>query len=263
MLGAIIGDIVGSPYEFSSDKEKDFELFTDDSRFTDDSLMTIAVGCACAEADIEDEEGFKWLVINFMREIGRQYPEAGYGGMFYDWLFSDEDYSYGSFGNGSGMRVSPMAWAADNITDVRRLARWSAEVTHDHPEGIKGAETIASAVFLARTGKSKDEIREYIEENFYTLDFTCDSIRPSYSFDVTCSGSVPHAIVCFLESTDFIDAIRNAVSLGGDGDTLASMAGAIAEAFYGTDAETEETALSYLDENITEYYLSYSSVLYK
>lgn len=263
MLGAIIGDIIGSRFEFSSGKNKDFELFDSSCRPTDDSIMTIAVGTACAEADIDDEDDFKAKLIKYMRELGRMYPDAGYGALFYEWIFANCTYSYGSFGNGSGMRVSPVAWAGDSIDEVRKLARWSAEITHDHPEGIKGAQAVASAVFLARKGKSKEEIREYIEENFYDLDFTVDSVRPGYSFDVTCQGSVPHAIVCFLDSTDYEDALRNAVSLGGDGDTIACMAGAIAEAFYGIPSEIEEEALTYLDDTLSEYYFSYADVLYR
>lgn len=262
MLGAIIGDIVGSRFEFSSRKSKDFELFNSSCRPTDDSIMTIAVGTACAQSDIEDEYDFKEKLIKYMRELGRMYPDAGYGALFYEWIFSDSDYSYGSFGNGSGMRVSPVAWVAESLDEALLLAKWSAEITHDHPEGIKGAEAVAAAVFLARKGKSKDEIRAFIEENFYDLDFTVESVRPGYSFNVTCQGSVPHAIVCFLDSTDYEDAVRNAVSLGGDGDTIACMAGAIAEAFYGLPPEFEEKALTYLGETLCDYYFSYADILY-
>ena len=262
MLGAIIGDIVGSRFERSSDKTKDFLFFAPSCCPTDDSIMTIAVGLALVEADISDEESFKQVLIERMKELGRLYPDAGYGGRFYTWLLSEDNSPYGSFGNGSGMRVSPVAWAADNIDDVRTLARWSAEVTHDHPEGIKGAEAVASAVFLARKGYQKEEIREYIEKHFYDLDFTVDEIRPSYSFDVTCRGSVPQAIVCFLDSTDYEDAVRNAVSLGGDGDTIGAMAGAVAEAFYGIPPEIEEEGLEFLDDVLSDYYFSYADELY-
>lgn len=262
MLGAIIGDIVGSRFERGSEKTKDFSFFDEYCRFTDDSLMTIAVGCACASSSLSDEEAFKASLRDNMRELGRMYPDAGYGGNFYIWLLGETKSSYGSFGNGSGMRVSPVAWAADAIDDVRRLARWSAEITHDHPEGIKGAEAIASAVFLARTGKTKEEIKEYIEENFYDLDFTLDEIRPAYHFDVTCQGSCPQAIMCFLEGEDFEDAVRNAISLGGDCDTIGAMAGAVAEAYFGIPAEIEEEGLSYLDEYLTDVYFGYSASLY-
>jgi len=263
MLGAILGDIIGSPYEFSSDKTKDFPLFTNSNRLTDDSLMTIAVGCACVNASLDDEENFKNKVAYYMRLIGRQYRDAGYGGKFYKWLINDKEGPYNSFGNGSGMRVSPVAYAQDTLEDVEKLAKWSAEVTHNSMDGVCGAQAIASAIFLARTGKSKDEIREYISKNFYNLDFTLDYIRPVYSFDVTCKGSVPHAIVCFLEADSFEDAIRNAVSLGGDSDTIGAMAGAIAEAYYGIPDELQEKAFEYMDDQIQEYYYEYADELYR
>ena len=261
MLGAIIGDVVGSPYEFGAEKTKDFMLFGPDARPTDDSLMTIAVGCACVEADISDEDSFKRVLCERMLEIGRMYPYAGFGDMFWDWLMDDDADDYGSFSNGSAMRVSPVAWAADTIYEVRRLARWSAEVTHSHPDGIKGAEAVASAIFLARKGKDKKEIREYIKDHFYDLDFTIEEIRPTYEFSMTCEGSVPQAIVCFLDSEDFEDAIRNAVSLGGDGDTQAAIAGSIAEAYYGIPDELAEKIFEYIDETLSELYYSYSDEL--
>ncbi len=262
MLGAIIGDIVGSPYEFNSDKTKDFVLLAPYCNPTDDSIMTIAVGCACVEADLGDEEDFKEILADKMREIGRQYPEAGYGAGFYNWLMDDDAEAYGSFGNGSAMRVSPVAWAADSLEDAERLAKWSAEVTHNHPEGIRGAQAVAAAIFLARNGADKDGIREYIEKEYYILDFTVDGIRDGYSFNVTCEGSVPQAIVCFLDSEDFEDAIRNAVSLGGDADTQACIAGAIAEAYYGIPDDLQEEIFDYIDEVLQDYYWSYSEELY-
>ncbi len=262
MLGAILGDIVGSPYEFRSDKVKDFPLFSVESRLTDDSLMTIAVGCACATADPGDEESLKQALTRFMREIGRLYPAAGYGERFYHWLFDDAMGAYGSNGNGSAMRVSPVAWAATSLEEAERLAAWSAEITHDHPDGIRGAVATAAAIFMAREGKSKDEIRTYISNNYYDLHFTLDEIRPAYRFDVTCGGSVPQAIVCFLEANDFEDAVRNAVSLGGDGDTQAAIAGSIAEAFYGIPDALQEKAFAYMDTTLTDYYLTYAEQLY-
>ena len=263
MLGAIIGDIVGSPYEFESDKTKDFMLFSPHCRPTDDSIMTIAVGCACVEADCYDEDSFERTLAEKMRELGRLYRGAGYGGMFYRWLMSDHMQAYNSFGNGSAMRVSPTAYAVDTLEDVERLARWSAEVTHNHPEGVKGAQAVAAAIFLARTGSSKDEIKRYIEDKYYDLDFTLDDIREGYSFDVTCQGRVPQAIECFLEAEDYEDAIRNDVSLGGDADTQAAMAGAIAEAFFGIPDELQEEGLSYLDDTLQEYYWEYAEQLYQ
>ena len=262
MLGAIIGDVIGSPYEFGSDKSKGFPLFSPDCRPTDDSIMTIAVGCACAEADCTDEDDFKCTLARLMREIGLKYPDAGYGGRFYQWMIMDEDEPYGGNTNGSAMRVSPTAWAAKTVTEAERLARWSAEITHDHPEGIKGAQAVAACIFLARSGADKDEIREYIESRYYDLDFTVEGIRPGYEHDMTCEGSVPQAIVCFLDSEDFEDAVRNAVSLGGDGDTQACMAGAIAEAYYGIPDELAERVFDYLDDELQEYYQSYADWLY-
>ncbi len=263
MLGAIIGDVVGSPYEFGSDKTKDFELLTSGCTPTDDSIMTIAVGCACVESDCSDEEDFKTILVEKMREIGNQYPDAGYGRLFYNWLTDDDATAYGSSSNGSAMRVSPVAWAVDTIEEAELLAGWSAEVTHDSSEGIRGAQSVAAAIFLARTGADKDEIRNYIEENYYNLDFTIDEIRPGYSHDMSCDGSVPQAIVSFLDSTDFEDAIRNAVSLGGDGDTQACIAGAIAEAYYGIPDELESKIFRYIDENLQDYYFSYADELYR
>lgn len=263
MLGAILGDIIGSPYEFSSRKRKEFSLFTCGSRPTDDSLMTIAIGCACVNANLCDEDDFKDKVAYYMRLIGNQYSDAGYGGRFYKWLTDETMGPYKSFGNGSGMRVSPVAYAADTLEDVERLAKWSAEVTHNSRDGIYGAQAIAAAVFMARTGKSKEEIRKYISDNYYILNFTLDYIRPIYSFDVTCIGSVPHAITCFLEADSYEDAIRNAISLGGDGDTIAAMAGAIAEAYFGIPEDLQEKAFEYMDETIQEYYYSYADELYK
>ena len=263
MLGAIIGDIVGSPYEFGSDKTKDFLFFVPDCRPTDDSILTIAVGCACAEANFHNEYEFKHILAERMKEIGLQYPDAGFGKRFYQWMIMDEDEPYGSNANGSAMRVSPTAWAVDTLDDVLTLAKWSAEITHDHPEGIKGAQAVAAAVFLARNGADKDEIRNYVEDNFYDLAFTVDSIRDTYEYDVTCEGSVPQAIVCFLDSEDFEDAIRNAISLGGDGDTIACIAGAIAEAYYGIPEDIEEEVFDYIDDTLRDYYFEYADELYK
>ncbi len=263
MLGAIIGDIAGSDYEFGSLKTKRFTLFPPFCRPTDDTVMTIAVGLACVEGNPGDEGNFKRVLTGRMRELGRLYPSAGYGGMFYRWLMSDGMGPYNSYGNGSAMRVSPVSYAADTLPDVERLAKWSAEVTHDHPEGIRGAQAIAAATFLARTGSSKEEIKAYIEQKYYYLNFTLDEIRPAYEFDVTCQGSVPQAIECFLEAKDYEDAIRNAVSLGGDGDTIAAMAGAIAEAFFGIPEELQEEGLSRLDGTLLDYYLTYSEELYR
>ena len=262
MLGAIIGDIVGSIYEFRSDKTKSFPLFSPGCSPTDDSLMTMAVGVTCVSADIHNESEFKRTLALMMREIGRQYPDAGYGDRFFDWLMSDTMGPYGSYGNGSAMRVSPVAYVAETLDEAETLAKWSAEVTHDHPEGIKGAQAVAAAIYLAREGHDKDEIRAYIERKYYDMYFTLDEIRPSYSFDVTCMGSVPQAIMCFLEAEDFEDAVRNAISLGGDGDTIGAMAGAIAEAYFGIPDELQEDAMEYMDDTEKDYYFEYADQLY-
>jgi ADP-ribosylglycohydrolase len=225
MLGAIIGDIIGSPYEFKRMKSMDFPLFTSSSRFTDDTVMTVAV----ADCLLHGKDFAKTF-----KEYGALYPDAGYGGMFNNWLHSSDSKPYNSYGNGSAMRVSPVGWAFDTIEDVLRVAERSAAVTHNHPEGIKGAQAIASAIFLARTGKDKANIRKYVSKKFgYKLNRTLDKIRPKYIFNETCQGSVPEATIAFLESTSYEDAVRKAISLGGDADTLACMAGGIAEAYYG------------------------------
>ena len=263
MLGAIIGDIIGSVYEFDSDKIKEFPLFVPECHTTDDSILTICVGCACVEADLDSEWDFKRTLIRKMHEIARRYPDAGYGEQFYYWLIDDNPTPYDGYTNGSAMRVSPCGWAADTLEETERLARWSAEITHSHPDGIKGAVAVAAAIFLARTGHDKGEIRSYIQENYYDLDFTVEEIRPSYGHDMTCEGSVPQALVCFLDAEDFEDAIRNAVSLGGDGDTLSAIAGSVAEAYFGIPAELETEALGYLEDDLQDYYFGYSEYLYK
>ena len=234
MYGAILGDMIGSPYEFDrGSKTKDFPLFSESSTFTDDTVMTIAVAEAFLGAP-DDEEQIRRRLIRSMQEFGTPYPYAGYGGMFRFWLKSDDPKPYGSFGNGSAMRVSSVAWLYDDLDTVRKMARLSAEVTHDHPEGIKGAQATAAAIFLARTGSTKAEIRAYIEENFqYDLSRTCDEIRPGYRHVESCQETVPEAITAFLEGESFEDVIRTAVSLGGDCDTLTAIAGSIAEGFYG------------------------------
>ncbi|HDP24475.1 MAG TPA: ADP-ribosylglycohydrolase family protein [Deltaproteobacteria bacterium] len=225
MIGAIAGDIVGSVYESRPIKTKDFPLFHSESVFTDDTVLTVAV----AEAILTGRP-----YENSIREIGRRHPYAGYGGSFFHWLHSDAPHPYNSWGNGSAMRVSPVGFAFDREEEVLREAARSAEITHNHPEGIKGAQATALAILLARTFRDRDRIRDEISGRFgYDLTRTVDDIRPTYSFDVSCQGTVPEAIIAFLGSTSFEDALRNAVSLGGDSDTLACITGGIAEAFYG------------------------------
>lgn len=225
MLGAICGDIIGSVYEFCPIKSKDFHLFTEKSIFTDDTVLTIAVARAImSEGDYAAH----------MLDLGRRYPHAGYGGMFSSWLARGGGEAYNSFGNGSAMRVSPIGWAFDSLYTTLEETERSAAVTHDHPEGIKGAQAVAGAIYLARSGATKSEIMNWVTDNFdYDLDRLVEDIRPGYSFDVTCQGSVPEAIVAFLDGDDFEDSIRNAVSLGGDADTQACITGAIAEAYWG------------------------------
>ena len=239
MYGAILGDIIGSPFEFDrGDKTKEFDLFTKGCDFTDDSVMTIAVGEALLavgpQATVKEIEE---AVVTNMQDWGKRYPYAGYGGRFRYWLRERNPKPYGSYGNGSAMRVSAAGGLYDSLERTREVARATANVTHNHPEGIKGAEATASAIYMARNGSSKEEIKEYIEKEFhYNLDRTLDEIRPGYHMDETCQRTVPEAIIAFLESKDFKDAVRNAVSLGGDTDTLGAITGSIAEAFYGIPA---------------------------
>jgi ADP-ribosylglycohydrolase len=239
MYGAILGDIIGSPFEFDrGNKSKDFELFSNGAEFTDDSVMTVAVAEALLSAGKNASlEEIRNNVIYAMQKWGKKYPYAGYGGRFIGWLSSKNPAPYGSYGNGSAMRVSAAGWLYDTLERTREVARATAEVTHNHTEGIKGAESVASAIFLARTGSSKDEIKAYIEAEFhYDLSRTCDEIRPTYYHVESCQKTVPEAITAFLEGTDFEDVIRTAVSLGGDCDTLTAIAGSMAEAFYGVPA---------------------------
>jgi len=224
MLGAIIGDIIGSAYEFDKTKRYDLELFQRRTSFTDDTVLTVAVAdCILHGGD---------YTIAYQK-YGRRFPHAGWGGMFRQWIHTDNPVPYYSYGNGSAMRVSPAGFAYETIEEVIDEAKRTAEVTHNHPEGIKGAQSVAAAIYLARHGNTKDQIRALLEERFeYNLQRTLDEIRPVYHFDETCQGSVPEAIIAFLESTDYEDAVRKSVSLGGDADTMVCITGGIAEAFY-------------------------------
>ncbi|MGM9613136.1 MAG: ADP-ribosylglycohydrolase family protein [Butyricicoccus sp.] len=255
MIGAILGDIIGSPYEFDmGDKTKGFPLFSPDSHFTDDTVMTLAVAKGFLDGPMDaDEQTLRKSIVHAMRELGRQYPDAGYGGRFGAWLRGENDAPYHSFGNGSAMRVSSAAWLYQELDAVRRAARISAEVTHNHPEGIKGAEATAAAIFLARTGHSKAEIKAYIEQTFgYDLSRTCDMIRPGYHHVESCQQTVPEAITAFLEGESFEDVIRTAVSLGGDCDTLTAIAGSIAEGFYGVSDALQAECRSRLTGDLLE-----------
>ncbi len=247
LLGAIIGDVVGSRFEWNNIKTKDFELFTEDNFFTDDTTMTLAIAKAITEckADYSDL-GIK--AVKYMRELGIKYPSVGYGTLFSRWLESSNPQPYNSYGNGAAMRVSAVGLVAKSIEEAISLSRSVTEVTHNHPEGIKGAEATAVAIYLAKSGKSREEIRHYINEHYYKLDFTLEEIRPTYKFNETCQGTVPQALVAFLESTSFEDAIRNAISIGGDSDTLAAITGSVASAYYPIPTELVEQITLYLDE---------------
>jgi len=253
MLGAIIGDIVGSRFEFNNHRSKKFDFFAEGCRVTDDSIMTLAIARAIMTCG-SDRDRLGEQCIKYMQEIGRKYPHCGFGGMFYQWVFSDCPEPYNSFGNGAAMRVSPAGFAANSVWDAEELAEIVTEVTHNHDEGIKGAKAVAVAIYMARQGAMKSEIRERIERGYYPLDFCIDDIRPSYKFNETCQETVPQAIKCFLESTSFEDAIRTAISLGGDSDTIAAITGAIAEAYYGVPDVIKEETLAYLDEELRTIY---------
>ena len=254
MYGAILGDMIGAPYEFDrGGKTKDFPLFSRGSDFTDDSVMTVAVAEALLDTPGAPEGEVKTALIRAMRAWGRRYPGAGYGVRFTGWLTADDPAPYGSYGNGSAMRVSPAGWLYPTLEETRRVARWTAEVTHNHPEGIKGAEAAAGAIFLARTGSGKDPTRAYIIREFgYDLSRTCDEIRPHYHHVETCQKSVPEALTGFFEGADFEDVIRTTVSLGGDCDTLACIAGSVAEAFYGVPEELKDECRRRLAPDLTE-----------
>lgn len=244
MKGAIMGDIIGSAYEFSEMKDVNFEFFSRKSFFTDDSVMTVAVADALLSGKEGDE--LKEELIDRMKYWGRKYPGAGFGGTFIKWILTGNREPYGSYGNGSAMRVSPAGWLYDTLEETLEKAKLTADVTHNHPEGIKGAQSVAACIFLGRTGASKSDIREYVENTFgYDLSRTCDEIRKDYCFDVTCQGSVPESIIAFLEGESYEECVRLSVSLGGDADTTGAITGSIAEAFYG--------GIGDLDDKIDEY----------
>ena len=256
MYGAILGDIIGSPYEFDQgDKTTEFPLFSRRSSYTDDSVMTIAVAEALMDAmdagEAADDDAVRARVATSMRAWGRRYPHAGYGGMFRQWLRRPKMGPYNSWGNGSAMRASAAGWLADSPAEARRLARLSAEVTHNHPEGIKGAEATAAIIFAARSGMSKADIRAMVEREFgYDLSRTCDEIRPTYHHVESCMETVPEAITCFLEGNGFEEVVRLAVSLGGDTDTLACIAGSMAEAFHGVPDDLKAVCRDLLPKNM-------------
>jgi type I restriction enzyme M protein len=260
MLGAIIGDIVGSRFEFNNHRSKDFALFVPGCSATDDSIMTLAVAKALMETAKQIEVGLSpeyyqllsELTVRFMQGIGRKYPNCGYGGMFSRWMFSNNPQPYNSFGNGAAMRISPAGFAASSESEAIRLSEAITAVSHNHPEGLKGAEATVVAIYMARQGKTKDEIKGRISGEYYPLDFTIAEIRPTYKFNVTCQETVPQAIQAFLESHSFEDAIRTAISLGGDSDTIAAITGGIAGAYYGVPDDFRQIAAAYLDQELRD-----------
>ncbi len=264
MYGAILGDIVGSPYEFDCNncKAKDFPLFSRRSQFTDDTVMTLAVAKALLDTRGQEDAAIKAALVREMQRLGRLYPDRGYGARFEGWLYEEDPQPYHSYGNGSTMRVSPAAWLAEDMTEALHLAQLTAEVTHDHPEGIRGAQAAAAAIFLARTGHDKAEIKAYVEREFgYDLSRSCDEIRPTYHHVESCQETVPQAFIAFLESTNFEDALRTAVSLGGDSDTLAAITGSIAEAFYGVPENLKQECRQRLTPELAGILEKFESVL--
>ena len=250
MLGAIIGDIAGSIYEFNNIKSEDFPMLEDKCFFTDDSVMTVAVAEALMNGR-RDPEKTATCMIKAMKKYGKAFPNAGYGARFSAWLGNHDPKPYGSYGNGSAMRVSPVAWYFHSLEKVEKFAEISAKVSHDHPEGIKGAKAVAVAVFMARNGRDKDYIKRYMELKYhYDFSRALDEIRPNYHFDETCQGTVPVALEAFFEADSFEDTIRKAISVGGDSDTVAAIAGSIAEAFYPIPKEMAERAKSFLDKKL-------------
>lgn len=262
MIGALIGDIVGSRFEFNNHRSKDFELFTPECKVTDDSIMTLAIGKALVEArkegllpstqadSMQTYTRIQKLAVHYMQKIGRKYPDCGYGGLFQHWMFNENPNPYNSYGNGGAMRISPVGDWAKSEEEVKFLSKAVTAVTHNHPEGIKGAEAVALVIWMARQGYTKREIRDKVEAAYYPLNFTIAGIRDTYRFNETSQETVPQAIQAFLESRSFEDAIRTAISLGGDSDTLAAITGSIAEAYYGVPNELVEQALGYLDSNL-------------
>lgn len=263
MYGAILGDIIGEPYEFDmGDKTKDFPLFCKNPSFTDDSVMTIAVCDGILKAGLKAyEASMKNEIIKSMQLWGHKYPHAGYGGRFRMWLRNRSTEPYGSWGNGSAMRVSSAGWLFDSLERTREVAGWSAEVTHNHPEGIKGAESTASVIWLSRNGHSKTEIKDYVIKEFgYDLSRTCDEIRPGYFHKESCQETVPEAITAFLEGKDFEDVVRTAVSLGGDCDTLTDIASGMAEAFYGIPDDLKAKCIEFTYEDMHEVMEAFDKV---
>lgn len=255
MYGTVLGDVIGSRFEFDrGDKTKEFELFTNWNYFTDDTVMTVAVTEGLLNSiKKQTKDNIKKEIINSMKKWAKLYPNAGYGAKFYWWVLSDETKPYGSFGNGSAMRVSSVGWLYNSLEKTRNVARWSAEISHNHPEGIKGADCTASVIYLARKGYNKEQIRDFVENNFdYNLNESLESMRNRHKHIETCMDSLPKALKSFFEGNSYEDVIRNAISLGGDTDTLAAIAGAMAEAMYGIPKNIIEKGKNYLDKEMIE-----------
>lgn len=251
MLGAVIGDIVGSRFEDHRATDKNFDLFTPEDRITDDTVMTIAVAKALMDCD-HDFSDLSGKAVHWMRDLGRQYPDCGYGEAFREWLFSDDPKPYNSFGNGAAMRVSPCGIAAESLEEAKVFAHDVTVITHNHPDGLKGAEVTAVAVYLARSGMSREELRDYITQNYYKLDFTLDEIMDSYEFTPSCKDSVPQALEAFFEAQSFEEALRNAVLLGGDSDTIAAITSSVAKQYFSVPDSITRKALTYVPEELQE-----------
>lgn len=258
MLGAIIGDIVGSRFEWNNNRSKNFEFLNRDCFFTDDSVMSLAI-CAALLEEKEDVDNLSKVTVKQMQKLGGKYPNAGYGGGFRDWLCASDPRPYGSWGNGAAMRVSGCGFVANSIEQAKVFSHAVTAVTHNHPEGLKGAEAVACAVFMAKTGSNILDIQDFILKNYYDINFKLDDIRDSYEFNESCQDTVPQALEAFFESNSFEDAIRNAISIGGDSDTLAAITGGIAEAYYGIPADIRKLAITYLDETLLNILIEFEN----
>ncbi len=260
IIGAIAGDVIGSAYEFNPTRDHDFELFTPKSTFTDDTVLTMANALWL----LEDEQHTPERLVNIMLDMCRKYPDRGYGGRFARWIYDSNPQPYDSFGNGSAMRVSPVGYYANSLDEALALAKVSAEVTHNHPEGIKGAQATAAAIFLARQGKTKQEIRDYVEKTFgYDLSRTLEEIRPTFTFDETCQHTVPEAITCFMEGKDYEDVVRLSVALAGDADTIAAIAGSISSAIDEVPNEISQPVIALLSEEFCTTLLRFNELVAK
>ncbi len=260
IIGAIAGDIIGSAYEFNPTRDHDFELFTPESTFTDDTVLTMANALWL----LDDEQHSPERLVRIMLDMCRKYPDRGYGGRFARWIYDGDPQPYNSFGNGSAMRVSPVGYYANSLDEALALAKVSAEVTHNHPEGIKGAQATAAAIFLARQGKTKQEIRDYVEKTFgYDLSRTLEEIRPTFTFDETCQHTVPEAITCFMEGKDYEDVVRLSVALAGDADTIAAIAGSISSAIDEVPNEISQPVIALLSEEFCTTLLRFNELVAK